>query len=144
VGSKKSVQLAPEIVDSVEAFVELFVTEGRLRQGWEELCADGRRVDITRIADFTQWISKDVEKESGAELQGSNLSWSQVSGQVALRARKWFITQLNLMGGVDVVCDDASFLAAKPTDAEKGKEKETEKESEKTERGRGKRRGRGK
>jgi len=101
VGSKRSVQVAPEVVDSAEAFVEMFVTEGRLNQGWEEICGGGK-VEIAKIGDFVNWICKDVEKESVAELRESNLSWPQVSGLVVLKSRKWFINQLNGMGGVDV------------------------------------------
>jgi len=106
VGAKKSVQITPEVVDSVEAFVDLFLTEARLNQGWEEVCGeDAKKPDIKVIGDFVNWMSKDVEKESVAELRENNLTWSQASGLVALRSRKWFIAQLNRLGGVDVVID---------------------------------------
>lgn len=55
VSSKKSVLIAPEVVDSAEAFMEMFVTEARLRQGWEEVC---RRGNTEEEKDATQDLQK--------------------------------------------------------------------------------------
>lgn len=102
VGAKRSVQISAEVVDSVEAFVDLFVTEARLGQAWEEICGGATKPDIKLVGDFANWMSTDVEKESVDELGASNLTWTQVSGLVTLRSRKWFIAQLNKMGGVEI------------------------------------------
>lgn len=51
------------------------------------------------------WVCKDVEKESKDELKESNLTWLQVSGLVNVKARKWFLAEINKRGGV-VVADD--------------------------------------
>jgi len=67
VSSKRSVHIAPEVVNSAEAFVDMFLTEQRMRQvighsppishgradippqGWEEVCRKGNtEEDATR------------------------------------------------------------------------------------------------
>lgn len=141
VTSRKSIQIAPEVLDSAEAFVDMFVTEQRLHQGFEEVCRQRRRrqkeisekitkerteeeeeeeeyeedttLDLQKIGDFVHWVCKDVEKESEAERKESNLQWSQVSGLVNLKARKWFLGELNKRGGVVVPLDESEALVIK-------------------------------
>ena len=52
------------------------------------------------------WVCKDVEKESKDELKESNLTWSQVSGLVNVKARKWFLAEINKRGGVTIADDE--------------------------------------
>jgi len=111
VSSKRSVHIAPEVVNSAEAFVDMFLTEQRMRQGWEEVCRKGNTEedatrDLQKIGAFVDWVCRDVEKESKDELKESNLTWTQVSGLVNVRTRKWFLAEINKRGGVTTITED--------------------------------------
>jgi hypothetical protein len=86
--SKESVQVDPTVVANTSAFVDLMVTEARLKQGVSEVC--GGQYDMRNIATFLKWFAADVQKESVAELQASGLDWKQVSAPVQTRAREWY------------------------------------------------------
>lgn len=88
-GTKTAVQVAPEVVSGVGAFVDLMVTEARLMQGLSVVCGGTRDPKLT--GKFLQWLGADVQKESKDELGASGLTWSQVQGAVLARAREWFL-----------------------------------------------------
>lgn len=86
--TREAVQVDPEIATSIDGFVDLFVTPARLEQG---LDAVGGNADPKLTGQFLAWVSRDVEKESGDELQASGLEWKQVAKPIGNAARKWFI-----------------------------------------------------
>jgi len=89
VKQKKSVQVDPEVAESIEGFVDLFVTENRLQQSVDEAC--GREFNLRKTGLFMKHILLDVEKESSVELKAAGLSWKQVAKAVSSRAQKWFL-----------------------------------------------------
>jgi len=106
---QKSIILDPQKIASVDEFVEMFVTEGRLQQGWQEVCgsvvsnnklstSSGGSVSGEQmgklIAEFVKWVSKDVEKESKSEIKESGLQWSDLSNAINLKARKYFSEEM--------------------------------------------------
>ena len=86
-GHKEAVQVAPEIVESIDGFVSLMVTDARLEQGLTEACGGEAHMRHTR--NFLAWVEADVEKESVAELEVSGLAWTQVQKEVQGAAREW-------------------------------------------------------
>lgn len=88
VHTKQIVQIDPEIAQSIDEFVDLFVTVPRLEQGLNEI-----PLDIKNTGRFVQWLSLDVKKESSLELLNSNLSWKQVENAIITKARTWFINK---------------------------------------------------
>jgi hypothetical protein len=86
-GTKVAVQVDPEVVESIDAFVALMVTEARLAQGLKEAC--GGEASFKHMAAFLRWVTGDVEKESKAELAASGLTFSQVEKAVTAKAREW-------------------------------------------------------
>ena len=88
VKSKKAVSIEPELVKTIEEFVDLFVTESRLEQGLTEAC-DGE-LDMKKMGDFLKWFAHDVQKESVAELEAAELTWKEVNKYIMNRARKWY------------------------------------------------------
>ena len=90
VKSTKSVQIDPETAKSVLEFVELFATENRFNQ-----MLNGMDFNPKNTSEFIKNFSKDVQKESVAELEASNLEWKQVAKEVATAARKWFLGKCN-------------------------------------------------
>lgn len=95
VKQKKSVQLDPEVVDSINGFVDLMVTESRLEQGVREITRGELEFSHKMIGPFIGWVGKDVQKESSAELEASGLEWKQVAKPVTTRAREWYLEKLN-------------------------------------------------
>lgn len=91
VKTKKPVEVDPQIAESVEQFVDLFLTENRLQQGLTEACLGD--CDPKKMGEFLKWIAGDIQKESVAELEASNLSWKDVNKAINNEARKWFLAK---------------------------------------------------
>lgn len=87
VKTKKAVQLDPEVVNNVNEFCDLMVTENRL----EQIAQRVGEFDKKLIGQFIKELSIDVKKESNAELEESNLEWKQVTKEVSNRAKKWWL-----------------------------------------------------
>ena len=87
--TKVPVQVDPEVVTNVEAFVAMFVTQARLEQGLTEAC--GNDVCLTNTGVFLKWLTQDILRESVVELEASGLEWKQVVKPVSQCARNWFI-----------------------------------------------------
>ena len=85
---KQPVQIDPETANSIEEFVNLFLTPARLEQAATETCNGD--FDIKKIGDFLKWIAIDIQKESSAELEQSNLTWRQVSKAISKEAKQWY------------------------------------------------------
>jgi len=86
----KVVQVDVEKVNSVAAFVDMFVTEARCDQGVASL---GNVIDPKMTGNFLGWMCKDIEKESKAELEVSGLTWKDVSNALSKKARDWYISK---------------------------------------------------
>lgn len=90
--SKKAVEIDPEVLRSVEAFVETFATEARFEQGLAEACPDP--ATMKHMGGFLKWVGQDVKKESAADLESASLEWKQVAKPLTTAARKWFMAKL--------------------------------------------------
>lgn len=80
----------PEIVNSVNQFVDFAVTDVRLEKGLDYLREMGKDVDMKFTGDFLKWIGADVKRECEADLEASELEWKQVSKAVNTRALQFF------------------------------------------------------
>ena len=87
--AKVAAEVNPTVLTNVTAFVDTFVTEARCRQGLAEAC--GGIPDIKKLGAFIQWMGKDVEKESKAELAANGMTWKDVSSAVTVKAKAWFM-----------------------------------------------------
>ncbi len=92
VKAKQPVQMDPELVSSIDEFVQLFVTSNRLEQGVREACLG--QLEMTQIATFLKWMDADVQKESQAELAAAQLTWKDVGKSVSKVARDWYLAQV--------------------------------------------------
>jgi hypothetical protein len=93
VKTKNPVEIDPEVVKSVDGFVDHMVTGNRLEQGLTEACGGEAHMRHTRA--FIQWVSDDVQKESEAELEAAGLAWKQVQKAVQAKARTWLREQVS-------------------------------------------------
>jgi hypothetical protein len=88
VKTKAPVQIDPEVAQSIDDFVNLFVTTARLEQAVIAVGCD--RFEMPQIGAFLQWFMADVQKESLAELEAAQLSWKDVNKAVMKSAREWY------------------------------------------------------
>lgn len=84
---QRPAQATPTISANAQAFAVNVVTEARLQQG---LSAIGSR-DLKKTGQFINWVVADVQKETQADLTASNLTWSEVLGEIKKIARNWFL-----------------------------------------------------
>lgn len=85
-GTKELVPTSIQNVASAKAFAVMFVTQARIDQA---LTANGITVmEKPKIGPVMGWLVKDIQKESVAELEASELLWTDVSSAVAEEARK--------------------------------------------------------
>ncbi len=86
---KKAATMDPETAASIDEFVRMFVTENRLEQIAQETLEGD--FDPRKTGQFLGAFSRDVQKESGPELEASGLDWKKVQKAVTAAARTWFI-----------------------------------------------------
>ena len=84
--AKVAVEKSAESLAGAAAFVEAFVTEARLKQGFDLL---GDNPTRAQTGDFLKWIGQDILKESAAELDASGLPWKDVAPGIAKASREW-------------------------------------------------------
>lgn len=71
-----AVQVRASVVASIDEFVSMMLAKARLEQGLAESC--GGRHDPKLTSNFLASITKNVKKESSAEMEASGLTWLQV------------------------------------------------------------------
>jgi hypothetical protein len=91
--TKSAATVNPDVLRGVAEFVEFSVTLPRLEQGLTE--AVGGDANPEKTGDFLRWVMNDVIKECTPELADSGLTWKQVQGGVAKKARDWYLEQAN-------------------------------------------------
>lgn len=87
--------LSPEVAQDGEDYANMFVTEQRLQQAFEEVCK-GRAVR-EKTNQFVQWMVKDIKKEGKAELEASKLTWDQVEPAIKKKTQLWYQQKLMLV-----------------------------------------------
>ena len=83
--------LDPEVIASVEKFVEFSVTENRLNKGLDYLTEMGHPIEMRSMGEFIKWLSKDVERECSIELEANDLKWKQVAKAIGAKAKEFFM-----------------------------------------------------
>lgn len=87
---RPKVTVDPLVAESIEAFVELTVTEERLDQGIAVLKEMGKPVEMRSTGDFLKWVQQDIHREAAAELEASGLTWKEVNKAISQRALDFF------------------------------------------------------
>jgi hypothetical protein len=95
VKSKKNTeQLEPELLKSINEFVEFAVTENRLNQGMGSVREAEHDLSMKSIGSFLKWVGQDVKRECAAELETNGLDWNNVQKQVTQKAKDFFIKEM--------------------------------------------------
>ncbi len=92
--SARLVEIAPEVLASLDAFTEAVLTDSRLEQGFDLIVADFGKVTADHIGQFLQWVGQDVMKEEADTLKASGLDRKQAMGRVNARAKGWLLPRL--------------------------------------------------
>lgn len=86
----KAAKISAAPLAGIQAFVDAFVTEGRLEQALEAI---GGQADMRHTGAFLKWIGNDIEREGADELTASNLTWKNVASAVSNASRDWLIRE---------------------------------------------------
>lgn len=84
-------QVNAEAAVSIDAFVELVLTEARLEQGARTVALTPGSYDQKQTGKFVAWCVADVSKETKDEMEASGLTWKQVEKPISTRARTWYL-----------------------------------------------------
>lgn len=90
----QTVELTPEILQTVDQFVNTVITENRLQQGLDVMKANN--IDVTRknVGSFLQWIGQDVLKEDFDIMAVNGIDRKLVMPKINKIAKSWYDQQL--------------------------------------------------
>jgi hypothetical protein len=94
VAHTKPVQADPTIANNLESFANLVITVARLEQGVRAINNGELLFDPKKIGAFLEWISKDVIKETQAEIAVANLVEKDAVKACNNKARAWYIAEM--------------------------------------------------
>ncbi len=97
---KKIASASIENLESSRKFIDYALTIPRLEQGWSEIMT-GIDLDMKHIGKFLKWIISDVIKEESDTLSENNLTIKDVTKELTLQAKKWFINNLDSQLGIN-------------------------------------------
>jgi len=93
--SKNKNELEPEILNSINEFVNFSLTENRLNHGIEAIKEAGHVFETKSLGHYLKWIAADIQRECRFELEDNKLEWKMVSKSINEKARKFFINKVN-------------------------------------------------
>ena len=93
--AKTAVAIDPEVLNSINEFVEMTVTENRLNQGLSWLTSLGLDVDVKQTGVFMKWIVNDILSEELDVIKSSGLETKQVTKALSAKARKWWFNKID-------------------------------------------------
>jgi len=87
---KKMVSISPEILASINSFVDYSATENRFVQGLGEVGLEDKLV-----GKFIGWVNSDIHAEEQDTLLANNLDMKIVGKAIAHKSRAWYLDRLN-------------------------------------------------
>ncbi|KAF0686930.1 Aste57867_21278 [Aphanomyces stellatus] len=86
-----------EQVASIEAFVDMYVSDERLAQGLTILAERGIERNEAATEIFVDWVTQDVFKEEGDTMAASGFNAETLAAPIASKASDWFmLTQVDV------------------------------------------------
>ena len=89
--NRVKVEIDPIVAKSIDDFIELSVTKGRLQQGFDSISDP----DMKDIPIFLKWINSDIAEECKDELEVSNLTMRDVAKSINRKALDWYKNELS-------------------------------------------------
>lgn len=97
VAKSKPVQVDPNVAADLEAFAEMVLTPARLEQGVRAVAKGEFKFESKKIGAYLAWISKDILKETTAEMEASGLDPKATVRACSDRARSWYLEALKTL-----------------------------------------------
>lgn len=88
---KKLASVDPELVKSIQEFVDYACTDNRIEQGIQETDASEKK----DMPNLLRWVANDIISEESDVLTSNNLEWKQVARECSNRVRQHFFAKLN-------------------------------------------------
>lgn len=88
---KKLASVDPEVLTSVQNFVDYACTPNRIEQGIQEVNAQEKK-DTPLLL---KWVANDIITEETDTLISNNLEWKQVAKECSNRVRQYYFTKLD-------------------------------------------------
>lgn len=82
-------------VNSINEFVNIVLTENRLKQGVEYLQEQQLPLLVNSMGTFLKWIVNDCLKEEADVLVASGLEKKEVTPTISNKAKQWFLQTIN-------------------------------------------------
>ncbi|CAK5228130.1 unnamed protein product [Aphanomyces euteiches] len=95
---KQAAPVDPELVHSIQAFIDLAVSDARLEQGLSVLKERGIEITIKSMGEFIKWVQQDVAKEETDTMAANGLEFKTLAGPIAAIAREWYKKALTNQG----------------------------------------------
>jgi len=91
---KKLIPVDVELMESINEFVDMAVTENRLEQGISYMNENNLPPEPKNMGEFLRWIVRDVLKEEGDTLEKSKLDKKKVKDAIMKKARIWYLNSI--------------------------------------------------
>lgn len=92
---KTLVEVDPERVASIAAFIERVLTVNRMQQMKDKLTEAGKDAnDVKNTGEFLKLVGQDVVKEESDVLAASGITNKEVMGKLSQVARNWFLANI--------------------------------------------------
>lgn len=88
--NKKPVSIDPEIINSINDFLNYALTENRLKQGLQEICQN-KSIKSKDILPFINWITNDIWSEEIQTITKNNLPKKELNSEIANIARNYIL-----------------------------------------------------
>lgn len=82
-----------ELMESINEFIELAVSENRLQQGISYFNENNIEVDSKNTGQFLSWVVRDVLKEEVDTLEQNGLDEKKAKNAIVKKARIWYLNQ---------------------------------------------------
>ena len=91
--NKKLNPTSPELMRSINEFVDSTVTQNRLEQGLSYFRENSIELDIKNIGIFLNWVLNDVFKEEADTINRNFFSKMDVNKAITKKAKSWFFNK---------------------------------------------------
>lgn len=83
-----------ESLEGINDFVELAVSENRLKQGLTWLQENQFPLDAKSTGEYLKWITADVFKEESDTIVANKLDAKKIRSAISVKARNWFLNSI--------------------------------------------------
>ncbi len=90
---RKTIEISPEKMASIEECAEKVMTEARLAKGLDHLKEQGLAIEARNTGAFLAYIGKELEREERDTIEVSQIEWKSLWKVAAKMARQYFLKE---------------------------------------------------